>query len=223
MHRVRHEAIAAGEGVGAAAIVDPAVGERGGHHFHDPGGGVLVILAAGPGDQVVARVVQAVARHLLQAHRQPVGDLGSEPHNAQVLVHQVVGEEVHQPLRVQAGAVAAAFVEQVHDRPASVRVVAHREPGMAVDQALLRQVGPDARDQGDRCVHLVQLLRGQQRGTRGLGHLVRGHLHLLAGVARACRPRQREDEDEEHRECAHRPLTRRSDGCGCAVGRRRWR
>ncbi len=94
---------------------------------------------------------------------------------------------------------------------------------MAVDQALFRQVGPDARDQGDRCIHLIQLLCSQQRRTRGLGHLVGRHLQLFAGIARARRPRQREGDDEEHRERAQHRLTRRSGGCGCAAGRRRWR
>ena len=95
------------------------------------------------------------ARHLLQALCEPVGDLGREPDDAQVLVHQVVGEEVHQSLRVQAGAIAAAAIEQVHHGPAPVRMVAQREADAGKDTLdaaerrlrsarILIKTGPDA-------------------------------------------------------------------------------
>ena len=38
---------------------------------------------------------------------------------------------------------------------------------MAVDQALLRQVGADARDQGDRCVQLTAQLAAEEQRLHG--------------------------------------------------------
>ena len=97
-----------------------------------------------------------------------------QPDDASVLVHQIVREKIHQSLRMQRRLCGTAFVEQVQHRPAAIAVIAQYETDMAVDQALLRQVGAYARYQRDRRVGLVQCGRHAHRGRGCVGEFLRG-------------------------------------------------